>query len=82
MSTRPAGSLAEPATVWRAARGSRAGTPTASLPAGTSRVTTAPAPVLRPLADLDRGDEHRVDADERAVADRRRVLAACRRSWR
>ena len=32
------------------ARGSRmrAGTPTASLPAGTSRVTTAPAPVLAP----------------------------------
>jgi hypothetical protein len=26
----------------------RAGTPTASLPAGTSRVTTAPAPVLAP----------------------------------
>ena len=38
------------------ARGSRmrAGTPTASLPAGTSRVTTAPAPVRAP-APMSRG---------------------------
>ena len=36
----------------------------------------------RALADVDRRDEHRVDADERAVADRRAVLAWCRRSWR
>ena len=60
----------------------RAGTPTASLPGGTSFVTTAPAPVLAP-APISRGrDDHRVDADERPVADRRPVLAACRRSWR
>ena len=38
------------------ARGSRirAGTPTASLPAGTSRVTTAPAPVRAP-SPMSRG---------------------------
>ena len=58
-------------------RGSRirAGTPTASLPGGTSLVTTAPAPVLAPSPTVDRRDEHRVDAEERAVADRRVLLA-------
>ena len=53
----------------RAARRRRACRP------GTSRVTTAPAPVRAPGADVARRDDHRVDADERAVADRRAVLA-------
>ncbi len=58
-------------------RGSRirAGTPTASLPGGTSRVTTAPGTGAGPGPDGDRRHEHRVDAQEGAVADRGAVLA-------
>ena len=50
-------------------RGSRmrAGTPTASLPAGTSLVTTAPAPVFGVVAERDRRPQHRVDAEEDAA---------------
>ena len=60
----------------RAARGSGPGRRRPACPAGTSRVTTAPAPVLAPSPMSTRRDEHRVDADERALADRRAVLAA------
>ena len=44
-------------------------------PGGTSCVTTAPAPVFAPVAHRHRRDEHRVDAEERALADRRGELA-------
>ena len=46
-----------------------------ACPAGTSLVTTAPAPVRAPSPIVARGDDHRVDPDERPVADRRPVLA-------
>ena len=50
--------------------------------AGTSWVTTEPAPVTRALADGHRRPQDGVRADERAVADDRPVLARGRRSWR
>ena len=59
------------------ARGSRirAGTPTASLPAGTSRVTTDPAPVLAPSPDRDRARRASCRRRGSPVADGRLVLA-------
>ncbi len=54
---------------------SRAGTPTASLPAGTSRLTTAPAPVRAPAPISTGAIEHRVHPDEGVLADRRPLLA-------
>ena len=53
----------------------RAGTPTASFPAGTSFVTTAPAPVFDVVAQGDGRPQHRVHAQEDALPDRRPVLA-------
>ena len=58
-----------------AARGSGPARRRRACPAGTSFVTTAPAPVFAPSPISTRRDEHRVDAEERPVADRRPVLA-------
>ena len=54
------------------ARGSRirAGTPTASLPGGHVLRDDGARAGPRALADLDRRDEHRVDAQERVRPDR------------
>ena len=58
----------------RAARGSGPGRRRPACRPARPCVTTAPAPVFAPVADLDRGDEHRVDAEEGPLADRRPVL--------
>ena len=59
----------------------RAGIPTASLPAGTSRVTTAPAPVFASSPIVIGARSIVSTPEEDALADRRPVLASGRRSW-
>ena len=73
-----------PAAAASGGRGSRmrAGTPTASLPAGTSRVTTAPAPVFAPSPTSTGATSIVSTPMKAAVADRRPVSCASRRSWR
>ena len=63
-------------TLSRGASGSRirAGTPTASLPGGHVPGDDRPGPGLRPVAEGHRRAEHRVDAEEDALSDRRAVL--------
>ena len=72
----PARGLSSAASRVRLRRSSiaRAGMPTTVLPAGTSRVTTAPAPVRAPGPMVTGCAQQRVDADEGAVADDGAVL--------
>ena len=68
----------------RCARGSRirAGTPTASLPGGHVLRDDGARAGPRALADLDRGDEHRVDAQEGVRPDAWSGSWPGRPSWR
>ena len=73
---------------------SRAGTPTAVAPSGTSPITTAPAPMVTfapniavppvwddAAADSRRGDDHHSCGDHRPVADRDVARDARRGCW-